>query len=321
MAADEPGLSKPEKPYVFMERSYISPFSPFGKDLVLEGQASTHYFFVDHLGDLVWLREGGRRWTLSASILLTVRIYDDFSSPVRTPSFKLRPIYWQWISLRRRDSSFRIFEFGAGLMHYSNGQSGCTFLGLEYDAATDDCVVVDPDLYARRIANTIDGSFSTNYIPLHAGIRWGQLDNDARVTRQLSVEGFGEIHPEGFAKGGLAPDLAAEYGQVMVGLGVEGEKCWPGRRALRLALYQQARFGPDKDGTDWSGQLEVSHIWLNVGSVGAFARLHWGNDYYNIHFQDEESFVSVGLIWDPGRLDQYQRQRSDRIRSRNGGEP
>jgi hypothetical protein len=140
------------------------------------------------------------------------------------------------------------------------------------------------------------------------------LDKNAQVTRQLSIEGFGEIHPEGFAKGGLTPDLAAEYGQLMGGLELEGEWCRPDRGALRLALYQQARWGPDKADTDWSGQVEVSHVWYNAGNVGAFVRVHWGNDYYNIHFQDVESFVSVGLIWDPSRLDQFHRARRGRVR-------
>ena len=312
-AAEEAGLMKPEKPYAFMERTYLSPLSPFGKDLILEGQVSTHYFFINNLGDLPWQREGGNRWTLSASILLTVRIYDDFSSPVRTPSFMVRPVYLQRLFLRRKDDTFRLIECAVGLMHHSNGQSGCTFLGMEYDPDTDDCVVTDPALYALRIANTLDGSFSTNYIPLHAGVRWGRLDNNAAVTRQVSLEGFGEIHPEGFLKGGLAPDLAAEYGQVMAGLGITGEWCRPDRGALRVALYQQARFGPDKPDTDWSGQLEMSHVWYGAGDVGAFVRFHWGNDYYNIRFQDVDSFVSVGLIWDPSRLDQFHPARRQRV--------
>jgi len=311
-AQDEPGVSEVENPNVFLERPYLSPLSPFGKNVILEGQAAAHLYVVNQLTDPVWRREGGRKLAFPITINIVVRIYDDYSSPVRTPSFMVRPLYGQFFTLRRRADSFRLMEFALGLEHHSDGQTGCTFLGTMYDPVTDDCVVTDPDLYALRKANTLDGSFSTNFIPLHFGVRWGELDENALVRRQLSLEGKFEIHPQDFLKGGMSSDLAATYGQLMTGVGVEVEKRRLNKGVVRVQLYEQARFGPDKDNADWSGQLELAYMWYRIEMLGLFARVHWGNDYYNIRFQDTTTFASVGLVWDVGRLDQFVPQRRTR---------
>ena len=89
------GLSAIEDPNIFLERSYVSPFMPTGKGLILEGQSSTHFWIRNDLSDQTWLRRGGWKWgNVPVSMIFVVRIFKDFSSPVRTPSSesRFRPI-------------------------------------------------------------------------------------------------------------------------------------------------------------------------------------------------------------------------------------
>jgi hypothetical protein len=314
-AQDEPGFNRSENPNVFLERSYLSPFMPTGKNLILEGFAAGHYWIHNELTDRVWLREGGwKAFNWPISMIFVVRIYNDYSSPVRTPSFILRPIYFQAFHLNRTQNDdgtggFRLLGMAAGITHHSNGQAGCTFQGESYDASIDDCSVTDPTLRATNRANTVDGSFSSNFIPVDVSVRWGTLDENAVVERQLTVRFKGEIHPLGFIKGGLTKALASQYGQYMTGLGVESEKRFD-KGVARLEFYNQVRFGGVKHDADYAGQVEASWVWHRQENIGLFSRVHWGSDYYNVRFQDTGAFLQVGFMWDPGRLDQFVRQRS-----------
>ncbi len=313
-AQGEPGVQEAENAVVFLEKSYASPFAPYGKNLILDAQAAGHYFFYNGLTDKVWLRKGGWKLAVPISMIFVVRIFDIPSAPVRTPSFILRPTYVQAFHLRRKPGTFQLWGFGLGITHHSNGQSGCTFLGHTHDPAIDDCVVKDPGLAALFKTNTRDGSFSTNFIPIDVGFRWGRLNKHALVDHQVSLQAKAEIHPLHFIKGGMKRDLASQYGQHMLGLGVEGEKRWQSVGTARVALWQQVRFGKDKADEDWSGQLEASFVFYGAENMGFFGRVHWGNDYYNIRFQDQDVFFQLGFMWDPRRLDQFERQRARQVR-------
>ena len=93
------------QPSVFLERSYISyPYSlneypgPFDSRLrdeqryLFEGAGSLHLYIINGLVNPGLLDEGGRTVTLSVSFLPVVRMFDDPSDPVRTPSYRIRPL-------------------------------------------------------------------------------------------------------------------------------------------------------------------------------------------------------------------------------------
>jgi hypothetical protein len=320
-AQDESGVPVTQNPVLFLEKSYLSPMplTPTGKDLILEGQASGHYFIVNRLTDRTWERTGGFRVTVPVSMIFVVRIFDEDSAPVRTPSFILRPLYAQLVHLARQAERARLLVLGAGVTHHSNGQSGCTFLGEAPDpGGGDGCVVVDPALRARGLTNVVDGSFSTNFIPLDVGVRWARIDEALMVTEARSLRARFELHPKQFLKGGMSRSLATEYGQMLLGLGLEVERAL-GSGVGRVDGWAQSRFGPDKDGADWAGQLEVSYVLKKAENVGFFLRWHLGSDYYNIRFSDDRGWLQLGLMWDPGRQDRFEHVRPERRPERRDG--
>ena len=118
-AKTERGLLSTENATVFLEKSYISLLTLNNKNLFLEGYAANHYWFVNSLGDAAWRREGGVKWkNFPISMIFVARIFKVFSSPVRTPSFILRPLYMQLFYLNRSGTGtndrFRLFALGVG---------------------------------------------------------------------------------------------------------------------------------------------------------------------------------------------------------------
>lgn len=316
----------PEKPIVFLEKAYFSPVSPLGtgQTLVFEAQPSVHYFVFNNLNDNIWTRKGGYKFAVPVSFVSVVRMFADASFPVRTPSYKPR-ILFQLFHLKRDTvineedtpaNNFRLLGLSTGLQHYSNGQAGCTFQDEVFDDATQECRVVDDG--GTLLLNTEDGSFSANMIQLNADLRFGWLGEDAPILRRaLTLRSKMEWHPSGFLWGGFLSDrLAKVYGRAMLGLGVEYEtRKWSiDEQDLiwRIDAWGQTRFGSKANGTDWSGDVELSVILDNPDSekpsfysLGVFLRIHFGNDYYNIHYQRNETLMQFGLMFDPGRLSQF----------------
>lgn len=307
--AQVPGDDKPEPPtpVVFLEKAYFSPLSPTGKNLLFEGQPTVHYFIYNGLADSVWQMDGGWRWAVPVSGLFLVRMSTTTSNPVLTPSYRIRPLAAQLFYLSRpSDVSFRLYNVMGAITHYSNGQRGCTFQGFARANATDECAVVNPELAARRIANTDDGDFSTTYLSAHANVRLGSLFENTRMKRQLSAGVSYEYHPIDFKPGGSNRAQAAVFGTQQLGGTIEYERSVPTKKlggVLRFALDGATRYGGGLTGNLNRGQVEASYVLHRAEGLGAFVRYHRGFDYYNIRFQDTSPFWTFGFIWDVGRLD------------------
>jgi hypothetical protein len=283
--------------------------SPTGRNLLFEGYASNHYFLFNQLGDPVWQAKGGTAFAMPISMVFTVRMVNDFSSPVRTPSYQIRPLFLQTFHLRRDADrkSFWLLNESVGFMHYSNGQAGCTYRG--FAEVNDDCVATDAALAALRIANTHDGSFSTNFIPLIVNLRRGKL-RSARdpLDWQWTVGAEFQIHPIGGLPG--SPDIqqASTYGQHQFSLRAEHEKRLGAMTSRWIGVWRVAgdftkRIGGGAPNPPTFSSVETSYIFDKAGSFGGFVRFNGGRDYYNIHFQEAANFLVFGVKWDLGRLD------------------
>ena len=333
-AQSEIDLAELSRSAVFLEKSYLSPGSPFGRNFIMEGQTSRHFFLYNGLTRPAlktpsqkskgpWLRDGGLQCTALTSMIMVIRIYSDFSAPVRTPSFIFRPFYGQLFYLDRDETTNKLYAFATGITHHSNGQAGCTFLGSVYDRDLNDCVINDSTLSAQRIANTLDGSFSTNFIPLDFGFRWAKIGAGESMDRQLSIQVKMQFEINQLMKvpesiGSMTQELAEQYGENLMGFYAEWEWRIDSPRSEgvgRIAVWYQARFRRYMEGSTRSAYVELAYTLKNYfkldgtatpgEGLGLFARLHWGSDYYNIRFQDTDPFIQLGLMWDLGRLDKF----------------
>lgn len=302
-------------PVVFLEKAYFSIGTPTRKNLLFEGQPTVHYFIRNRLADETWQRDGGIQWTLPVSAVFLVRMSDTTSEPVRTPSYRIRPLYTQVLWLWRPENrlEYRLLGASGGFTHYSNGQAGCTYQGFARDAS-DECIVTDAALAARRLTNTRDGDFSTSYLSAALHWRQGWLEKSDHPMRwQYSAQAEGQLHPYHIRPGGMNRAQARTYGQNQWSASAEAERRhgvvgwlhWlAGPTAVsRVAGTYERRFGGPADVRLSRQQLELSVVGDSIESLGLFARLHRGFDYYNIQYQDTRPFFAVGVMWDVGRLD------------------
>ncbi|HEX7938815.1 MAG TPA: hypothetical protein VF483_07455 [Gemmatimonadaceae bacterium] len=317
-----------ESPVLFLERAYFTPASPFGKKLVFEGQPTAHYFLFNTFGDSAWQAHGGLGIAAPVSELFVVRMSGSASTPVLTPSYhiglrlQLAYLWHDTVNVL----PFRMLHVMTGVMHYSNGQNGCTYLGFTRSVTAGTCApgptAADSALAARSLANTVSGDFSTSYIPFGVDFRWGQLIPKTNTLKsQVTLGAQLQIHPLRGLPGAPEPQQIAQYAKNEWSASGEWECRNQAQSGVwRLAGSSTTRFGGGAQSFS-RGAAEVSYIFegarvhavrffgvpvtppIHLHHAGFVARFNTGYDYYNIHFQERGNFWSLGILLDPGRLD------------------
>jgi len=315
-AAAQTAASLPSEPHLFLERAYFAPGNPWGRGvptLTFEGDAATHFFIFNTM-DWEWTHSGGWRFAMPISFIPVVRMSTTVSNPVLTPSYQVRPIWFQAIHLApesRDTKAFALWAISAGAMHYSNGQDGCTYQGYVRDTTLEGspCIVRNAPLAAQRRPNLRDGDFSTTFFPIAWNRRWGRmLDTSLQVRYQHTVGVEIQINPLGMNPGGLSRDLALEYGRHRINASYEFEwraQKW-GAGMHRVAVRAGLRTPQDSGSTWTTSALEYSRIYDRRLGFGWFVRGTFGGDYYNIHFKEKSNpLVTLGAMWDIARIDYY----------------
>ena len=262
------GVPEAAPPAPFFENAYFAVLTPTGKNLLFEGQPTAHFFYYNGLTSTTYQKAGTPwakpRFTISTSELFVVRMTDTTSSPVLTPSYRIRIANLQAVWLQRKTPSSRHFnleDFDVGLTHYSNGQHGCRWLG--FVDSSDTCVIRNPTLAAQRLANTEDGDFSTTYLAAAVHARRAQLRRPGSPLQcQVSAGAELQIHPIGFNPGGIDVDQARVWGQHQFALSSEGE--WRMFKAKLPGIWRVAgefvnRFGGHAQTSMAAGSLEASY--------------------------------------------------------------
>ena len=289
-----------------------------GRDLVFETQVAPDVRIYSNLNNVtrqVFERdsksEGFRfHWGFSAfgTIMIRLRMFDEPSNPVKTPSFMPKGTI-QIVGFRSHADphkpeneiyknslmsmlAFTTVPFG----HHSNGQSGCVFADFnrnEEGVCAPTSGITSDDLQI----NTKDGSFSTNYIRGGVHYRLMQLDDSDYIVRWQLDTGFSlEYHPCDYGAGALAEELRSRYGQRRFGLkiGYAHRNVWKlGRLDLR---YQREYIGGagEVDPTHSFSILALPKTWSGFGFYG---RYYTGRDYYNIGFEERITRVDFGFAF------------------------
>lgn len=207
-----------------------------------------------------------------------LRMFNEFSAPVKTPSYMPRAtLYWlPW----EPEVNSSIFPFlSLTVSHHSNGQSGKFF--------TED---------GRN--NHENGSFSTNYVDLASHFSLGK-------NGQSFIKVSAEYHPPSWGD----EELKNNYGLLRLNLSLRG---------LLRELYHLAE--TNKETHIAGGDLfELTYIAdkiqdnasvLNriiasatytlapqaLRDIGFFINFYYGQDYYNIRFDDTIKVIRAGII-------------------------
>lgn len=310
--------------------------SPFVSNLVFEASIRPHLVFFQNYGDSLvasrsrteeeqrrsWWRRAFMNVAVVGTPGVTLRMLQDVSKPVRTPSYQPRvQVQKLYIRLKNKRTAIEpaaraagdiasvdigevrrplsLFEGHVSINHFSNGQQGCSVIGQQRLPPPDgECM---PEGIAGEL-NLVDGSFSTNFLRFGGNYRriWMRLatadegDIAAQATSELTVRLDLDRH---LLKGRLAtPTIGDEYGKYRVRSGVSfaTARFCPKRSMASV----DGVFSPDPPGemSRWTFAGTVTCFPLKRGDWGAFVRVYNGQDYYNIHYRETLRRVQVGVV-------------------------
>ena len=250
---------------------------------------------------------GQRRWMaqIYATALFRLRMLREPGSPIPAPSFMPKATI-QFVTYGESANgdrvSLNIFNL-VPYAHHSNGQSGCPLEGQVRPSSDMPCIrpsLLSPS--AQLPINVGSGDFSTNYMKFGYYRKEIFFSSLGPVDYTLLYGGEYEHHTDIFP-GGLHGDLQERYGMRRLNLvfGVAIEHPVSPVRPAQLTVRLGRIFGVERD--PWTVAPEIVYYpgWLT--SLGVYAKVHLGRDYYNINFENTLARTEIGLTFTWDRLD------------------
>ncbi len=263
---------------MFREPSYISALGGFGniEPLVFEGDI-VPYFTVNK----------SKRWGIELSPRFILRMYNEKSLPVRTPSFMPKGTIFFRISTKNNNTE-GVFTY-LSWVHHSNGQSDSFY--------NEDTTAI----------NTNSGNFSTNYI--EGGMFFSKPDKrfPNAVTNYMKLSVLYHYHQ--------APELRPLYGRLR--FFTDFQSSFNLSKALKIfrntsnnsashnaILRQSIRIGlitGDMVGVNTFDtkrlifRYTISYKPTFLSDVNLFVQYYYGQDYYNIYFDRTLKVLRFGL--------------------------
>lgn len=248
------------------EFSYVSPKGELGgpTKFVLTGRVTTSYFLL-----------ATPKIPVSFALVqdFTVKVLDQQSAAVRTPSLKLGGVWYVQMGQNATNYKYASLKF----MHHSNGQDGQS---------------LNPDLSI----NTRDGNFSTNYLVLsyhfgdnvEQGMQGYTLNHDAGLQWHKWFD--------------YERALRDDYGFTRIIYNIsfrkqlENRENWRLNAGLNYAINNMAdyRMTAVKKRLNTEVSFHYSLPFMHKAYLMAAAG-YYGEDPYNIYYRDKYSYLRFGV--------------------------
>lgn len=303
------------RPLIRPDGTYVFQHVPHS-DLVFEGQIAPRIIIVDSIGKatrrvLLEGKPGVWGYQVSATPMVKLRMFDETSNPVRTPSYMPKGTFqlarFQNVSTATDADSDEFNEGPISMWlidtipfgHHSNGQDGCLFTS-EVRNEEGECVEVVPTL--TKTVNKENGSFSTNYI--EAMVFYGRmyLDSVASGAGEFATRwewraGVGiQLNPEGYLGGSIKPELSDLYGptRILFGGSAARRDLWRCGRSATEVNFQYLTDAPAGIPAVIT-EVEGACFPRRWGGAGLFVRFYHGQDYYNLGFAESITRLQFGV--------------------------
>jgi len=305
------------RPLVDPDATYVFNHLP-GSDLILEAQIAPRIIVADSFGDatrrlLAAARKPVWGWQVSTTPMVRLRLFNEVSNPVRTPSYMPKATV-QVARFQNQSASAPSdeMEFSKGPIvmwlvdvipfgHHSNGQNGCLFASQTRDSRGA-CVEASPPPPDARSINRADGSFSTNYI--QARLLYGRLYLDAvgapaadyATGWEWRAGGGLQVNPKGYLPGSIDGELSAVYAptRIIADAEVARRDGWRCARAEGTVRLQYLHHGPSGV-PPFVVSAEAACLPRHWGGSGVFVRFYRGQDYYNLGFAESITRLQLGF--------------------------
>ena len=242
-------------------------------DLILEARIVPHAFF----------RTPGGRLAIEVTPKIVLRIFDEPSTPVRSPSFMPRATLYVARDLGwTRDSGEPTTFYSLRISHHSNGEDGA--------------------FYEDGRINVVDGSFSTNFVEVGMHRILPSVDLPF-MGRSIAVLGASWEQHLWF---GQTEELDGQYSDTRFHLHFDAFRPSRGPQdggPLKLSgqlsylaggLRGEPFLGHERFVVD--AKLHVRTPWFTT--AGFYVGLYAGADYYNMRFSRYFVAPRVGLAFD-----------------------
>ena len=302
-----PISSKPSLGY--MSSMYSS------EDILFDAKPTVYYSIYNNMRERMQTTANKGSNAFYASFQPHIRMYNENSKPVKTPSYRII-LGWQHL-IKTPNNNFFAIAVESG--HFSNGQSGCAFDGT-LDDETMECEMVyrtitdATDLSA--MLNRKNGNFSTNLSRVAANFRFNNLSRNDKPYKVHSITATYELfHNNMFGiadVGGYSDDDIEIYGRNRFGLEYEYIHTYMER--FRYSVGQKLELIQGSHDSVEPIRIETSFTWYPFATdLGVYASYIYGHDNYNYRFVDTGSQISIGITWD--WFTPFQIKRAEKIRS------
>ncbi|MBL3655217.1 hypothetical protein [Fulvivirga sediminis] len=277
-------------PLIYADRklTYLTLFQGLGNlpPLITEARFSGSYF----------VKKNARNWALELNLNLTLRIHDDYSFPIYTPSYN--PVFTYYREMPEWDNSFMsrvlfdhaYWEVSAG--HHSNGQNDPFYKEDSLGNATDEI-----DLKA--------GNFSVEY--LEAGISTFKNRKRDDIDYISNLKLAFRFYPSKW----YVPEVNDLYGVYRffgtyniyrIPLGKRNDNFFSRSRFRMHAGWIFGNMGGYSP-ADVSKRLisEVTYFYYPewLAEISFFAKYYHGQDYYNVNFRRTLDVFQIGIASNP----------------------
>jgi hypothetical protein len=267
---------------LYLQNSEISfvtfPYSQVGMNnyTVLTANLVPHYYVFP------------KQWRMGLTLTpqIRIRIWDDYSFPIRTPSFIPQATFFMKLNLNPN----RYKYFSLKLAHHSNGQDGAP-------------------LNADSTINLVNGNFHTNYVEW--AYNFGFQNSKGNSYYKLGIElhtGLLELLDE--------PAYRDKYGKIRVNFAMSGSKYvniitekmfrkilvdpTENKQELWRTVFEAMYIADKEVDIDWyqrfNAELKLYRKIRNSPNTAWFMSFGYlGHDYYNIYFLNSYPIVRFGL--------------------------
>lgn len=256
--------------------SYISILGGIGNIEPLLFEAAINPYYMLHKNN---------KWGLEFSTKVILRMYDEFSCPIRTPSYMPRITSYFNASGSKKQYEPILY---VSWCHHSNGQDGSFY-------REDDSTCI----------NTFSGDFSTNMVEIGAFMSEAvkmRGDNllmfrcSAEYHYQQSVE-LKELYGN-YRLNNEVRVIWYPWKKSHKGFSVD-ERNFSIRTMLKLQwIAGEMKGAPVFDANRLTVSLQIAMHPLFLEQVSFFGQYYYGQDYYNIYFARTLKLVRFGILAD-----------------------
>lgn len=287
--------------YPISKRTYFS--AGLGNNeyetILLDAEPVVYYSIYNNIYSALNKKENRPGHAVYISFQPKLRIYNENSKPIKTPSYKAL-VGWQPII---RTSPTNFFTLAIETGHYSNGQSQSAFNAIVADGSEEsmelyETITDDTDLAA--ILNRRSGNFSTNFTRLSVNFRFNNAKTTTETLKIHSVTATYQVYHDKFMGvfnfGGYNPKDIELYSRHRIEAKYDYTSYY---KEIRYTFEQQTyvHFGIHPSTTPFRSETRaIVYPWDT--NLGFFAQFTAGFDDYNYRFVDHFPRVSFGLTWD-----------------------